>query len=382
MLRLVIAYPHFTYPSGASAVALETAQRLAVRGHEVHVVSVRHDPAITSSYDLLHFHDLGGPLTGELRYWLSLGSVHARFSRIVQAIEPHVLIAHVFPANYWAFIQAKLTTGVRCSWYCHEPSAFVHDLAVIRSVSWPMRILALLANPLLQIFDRWAVSQCQYIITNSKYTSARVQRIYKRNSEVAYPGVDFESFDPETPKERMVIAVGRLTKFKRFDMVVQAAAALRGYGFSDLRWVIIGDGEDRIRLQQLAIDLGVTDLVQFAGRLSRSELIQYYNRSLIVAVTAIGEPFGIVPLEAMAAGTAVICSDNGGPAETVLHGLTGLHFRSGDVTDLVAKVLHLVSNLDVARSMGDAGRKRVLDYFSWEGTTDAIDEMLKDAVAG
>ena len=74
-------------------------------------------------------------------------------------------------------------------------------------------------------------------------------------------------------------------------------------------------------------------------------------------MTSINEPFGIVPLEGMAAASAVICSDSGGPAATVQHGVTGLHFRSGDYADLARKVAYLLRNTETARQMGLRGRE-------------------------
>jgi glycosyltransferase involved in cell wall biosynthesis len=381
-VRVAVTHPHFTYPGGAGAVALETGERLAARGYEVHVITLRHDPRITSAYPSIRFHDIGGFISSDIRYWLLLPYIQRRFAYLVGRIRPHILLAHVFPANYWPFLHRARRPEIPCVWYCHEPSAFVHDYNVIRGLNVPMRLGALAANPFLQLFDRWAVQHCDMIVTNSRYTASRITRIYGRTAIVANPGVDISPFAPAVPKERIVLTVARLTRFKQVDLFLHAASVLQGRGYTGVRWIVIGDGEDGERLKQLAAGLGVAAIVEFTGQLERSQLIAHYNRALVVAVTAPKEPFGIVPLEAMAAGAAVVCSDTGGPAETVLHGVTGFHFHAGDAGDLANHIGHLLDHPDSARTMGDAGRERVRRSFSWEGTTDGLEHALGSLVPG
>jgi glycosyltransferase involved in cell wall biosynthesis len=378
MSRVVITHPHITYPGGATLVALETGQRLAQSGHDVHFVSIRHAPALTIRFPSLRYHDLGGPLPSEFSYWLALPRTHARFHRLVDDISPDVIVAHVFPANYWAFGYRALRPSVPCVWYCHEPSAFVHDLRVINGVPWPMRAAAFAANPLLQVVDRVLQRFADRIVVNSSFTARRVWQIYRRQATLAAPGVDGNRFEPSA-KEQVVLAVGRLTVFKRFDMVLRAAATIKGEGVA-VRWVIVGDGEEEQNLQELASGLGVTDCVELAGRLDDDTLRALFSRAAIVVVTSVNEPFGIVPLEAMAAGAAVICSDRGGPADTVEDGTTGLHFRSGDDSDFARKVLSLLRNPELAREMGHRGREVVLRDFTWERTTTGIRQAIDDAV--
>jgi glycosyltransferase involved in cell wall biosynthesis len=140
--------------------------------------------------------------------------------------------------------------------------------------------------------------------------------------------------------------------------------------------VIAGDGEEREALEQLASDLAITDLVHFAGRVSDGELADYYARARIVTVTAIGEPFGLVAIEGMQAGAAIVCSNSGGPAETVTSGATGLHYRSGDARDLARQIGHLLTHPDVAGQYGAAGQRAVADY-TWERTAAQLAHLLR-----
>ncbi len=176
------------------------------------------------------------------------------------------------------------------------------------------------------------------------------------------------------------MSVGRLTPFRRFDIVLHAAAALKRSSIP-VRWMIVGGGEERDTLHSLARKLSILDRIDFTGPVDERSLNEFFNRAAIVAVTSINEPFGIVPLEGMAAASAVICSDSGGPAATVQHGVTGLHFRSGDYADLARKVAYLLRNTETARQMGLEGARSALSEYTWERTTLRIGQSIAAALS-
>lgn len=376
MPTIVVAHPHFMYPGGASNAVLETMRHLADLGYKVHIVSIRQPSDLAQRFPKLHFHLLGGALSSDIRYWLNLSRLQRRFNAVVDSLDSDFLIASVFPANYWAFLYRRKRQSVSCVWYCQEPSAFVHDRAVIAGIPGPMRLAALLANPPLQLLDRWLVRYADAITANSNYSAGRIRAVYKREAIVVRLGVAHHHAYRADEKEQLVLTVGRLTRFKRLDLFIRAAALLKAHGGPQARWVIAGDGEERTRLEQLAEELAVTDIVHFVGRLADNELADYYARARIVTVTAIGEPFGLVAIEGMTAGAAIVCSDSGGPAETVAPGTTGLHFRSGDAHDLARRVGLLLENPDIAERYGATGQQVAAGY-SWENTARQFDQLLQ-----
>ena len=127
-----------------------------------------------------------------------------------------------------------------------------------------MQGAALAANPLLQLVDRRLVTHADEIVANSSYTVGRIRQIYGRHATVAPPGVDANRFQPETEKEPLVLSVGRLTPFKRFDIVLHAAAALKRSSIP-VRWMIVGGGEERDTLHSLARKLSILDRIDFTG---------------------------------------------------------------------------------------------------------------------
>ncbi len=128
--------------------------------------------------------------------------------------------------------------------------------------------------------------------------------------------------------------VSRLTRLKRADLAVRAAAAS-----GRARLVIAGEGEEQAALARLAADLGVADRVSFAGRLSDEQLVDELARCKAVVFPPLQEDYGFVTVEAFASRKAVItCRDSGGPAELVQDGV------SGSVTEPSAEALGAAMN--------------------------------------
>ena len=158
--------------------------------------------------------------------------------------------------------------------------------------------------------------------------SDRIHRVYGRSSVVIHPPVEtapFNTVAPRTPGEYF-LATARLVLSKRVDLIIQAANA------AAVPLVIEGTGPDEPRLRRLA---GPT--VRFTGWLPQSDLPVLVSRAIAVVFAPI-EDFGIVPVEAMAAGTPVIAYGEGGALETVVAGKTGEFFHP-QTTEALAEVI-------------------------------------------
>jgi len=219
-------------------------------------------------------------------------------------------------------------------------------------------LFAKAANPLLRVIDKKLVPNADYILTNSKFTAKRCENIYGiSKTEVVYPGVDISEF-PLHPveKDNYILCVSRLTKFKRIDLVLSAILLLKQKGINK-KLVIIGDGEQRESLIKHSHKLGLTNNVTFTGKVNRDLLVTYYTRAQCVVFPSVGEPFGIVPIEAQAAWTPVIATRSGGPMESVIDGKTGFLVEPNSVEELAERILYFDQNRGVAESMGVSGRK-------------------------
>lgn len=139
-----------------------------------------------------------------------------------------------------------------------------------------------------------------------------------------------------------------------------------------IRLIVGGDGEETPGLMNLVCKFDLGEQVDFTGRLPDEEVRRYMSTARFVVFPTTNEPFGLVPLEAMACGTPVIVSDSGGPKETVINGKTGLTFQSDNVADLADKMRSLWRNNNLTRKMAAAARKNVEERFSWDSTVDML----------
>lgn len=176
----------------------------------------------------------------------------------------------------------------------------------------------------------------------------------------------FETADPDAVAAirarygpRLVVGAGRLVYYKGFDYLVRAMAGV------DARLVLLGDGPLRGALRSLAAETGVADRVDLPG--SVPELAPWYHAADVFALPAVArsEAFGLVQLEAMAAGTPVVNTrlDSGVPFVS-RDGETGITVPPADVEALAAALGRLLDDAPLRRRLGDAGRERVRREFS------------------
>jgi glycosyltransferase involved in cell wall biosynthesis len=153
------------------------------------------------------------------------------------------------------------------------------------------------------------------------------------------------SADPDLIKryglagKKVLLTVGRLAsgeRYKGFDEVFELIPDLSKS--CDVKYIIVGDGDDRERLQVRAERLNITDRVVFAGRIAESEKVAHYNVADVFVMPSSGEGFGIVLIEAAACGLSVIGSCEGGSREALLDGALGTLVAPHDHAELLAAV--------------------------------------------
>jgi glycosyltransferase involved in cell wall biosynthesis len=200
-------------------------------------------------------------------------------------------------------------------------------------------------------------------------------------------GVDLDLFTPDGPKaergaRHRIVSVGRFVPRKGFDVVVRALPAI-----PDAELVLVG-GPDRAhveaepearRLRALAEQLGVSDRLVMHGAVARADMPALLRSADVVACTPWYEPFGIVPLEAMACGVPVVAAAVGGMLDTVVHDVTGRLVAPKRPAEVADAVNHLLHDAFLRQSLGAAGRDRARARYSWDrvaADTERIYERL------
>jgi glycosyltransferase involved in cell wall biosynthesis len=234
------------------------------------------------------------------------------------------------------------------------------------------RVLGALFEPFLHAALRRSAA---IIATSPDYreTSSVLARYLDRCHVIPY-GIaldQFERCDTATVSkvrrqygERLVISVGRLVYYKGFEYLIRAMTQVDG------KLLIIGDGPLRGKLEQLASQLGVANRVIFAGEIQNENVIPYYHAADVFALASVArsEAFGIVQVEAMAAGIPVVNTqlDSGVPFVSI-HAKTGLTVPPMNQEALATAINQLLDNPDLRRSLGSAARQRARQEFSLEG---------------
>jgi glycosyltransferase involved in cell wall biosynthesis len=201
--------------------------------------------------------------------------------------------------------------------YCHSPMRYIWDQYYLYSerLNWPKNAIFSNVAHKLRSWDVASAARVDTFIANSHFVAQRIERYYRRTSQVLHPPVDLAAYTMSpAPARNYYLLVSQLVPYKRTEIAIEAFRNL------DRQLVIIGDGPKMQELRRKA-----PKNVRFLGRTPQSEMNHWYAncRALIFPVE---EDFGIVPLEAMAAGRPVIALKRGGAMETVVANRTGLFF--------------------------------------------------------
>lgn len=247
---------------------------------------------------------------------------------------------------------------------------------------------------------KWMTHQvlkhAELLIANSNFTAGRLSDVWNVRDEqlkTLHPGVDITRFIPEPAKfgqqksETTLLTVGRLQKRKGHDILIQALPAIRA-SVPDIRYHIVGGGEEKAELERLAEVNSVTDCVHFFDEVTESALAdQYRNCDLFVLPNRqIGgdvEGFGMVLVEAQACGRPVLAGASGGTADTMLRGETGELVLCEDPEVVASAIINLLSDRDRLQRMGAKGRDFVASHFDWEvlaqNARAVFDEVMQKA---
>jgi glycosyltransferase involved in cell wall biosynthesis len=188
------------------------------------------------------------------------------------------------------------------------------------------------------------------------------------------------------PTERLVVGlVGRLQPGKGQDRLVAALARLRADGWDVHGLLVGGDAyglspEYAALLERLIPELGLEDFVTLTGQVADAR--RYFSAMDVAVSASSAEGFGIVIVEAMAAGLPVVAVGRGGPLEIVEPGVTGLLADSGKPADLAAAIEPLLANSERRAEMGAAGERRCRQRFAAEVTAERFAGELERIADG
>jgi len=234
---------------------------------------------------------------------------------------------------------------------------------------------------------RYTVEHASKIIVHTRTYQATSRSIWNHEPAIIPSAIDTSRFSPERfcaklrekyGSFRIVLFVGRLVYQKGVSFLIESCKYLP----KDVIVLIVGDGPELERLKKLAKARGLEERVHFLGKVSHEELPAYYASCDVFVLPSVSrlEAFGLVIVEAMASGKPVVVSDIPGVNEVVEEGKDGLLCKPMDAEDLAKKIKMLLEDRELARKMGENGRKKVLEKYDWKKVAMSVEKVYSEVL--
>lgn len=210
--------------------------------------------------------------------------------------------------------------------YCHTPMRYLWDMyhEYFRKSNPIVKFFMKKMIPGLRQWDVMSSNLVDHFVANSHYVQARIKRYYNRNSDVVFPPCAIEKYldNPRNPQD-FYLFFGQLVGYKRADLAIEACIK------SGRKLVVIGDGQSKE-----AKKYSKTGLITFTGRASDEQVKDYLSKAKALLFPGV-EDFGIIPVEANAAGCPVLAYKDGGALDSIKENVTGMFFEEQTAESLI-----------------------------------------------
>jgi len=358
---------------GAEKMVVDIATHLDRLRFQVHVCVTRSDGSYRQQLDAAGIPTfvLGRRYRFEVHKFLSLLALLYR-----QRID--ILHSHKFGSNVWGVLLGKLARVPIIIAHEHmSPMDYDKDPALNPQVrKLVTRSLATLADGIVTVSDADKNAFARLGVSPSKLVTI-------------YPGRELADFDvalsgnlPEDTrtglsidvKSPVVTVVARLVPQKGLDVFLRAAAQV-SKSFTEVRFLVVGDGPLKNELERQSEAMGLSDQCIFTG--FRRDIPVIFSVSQIAVLSSVFESLPAVAIEAMAARCPVVATRVGGVPEIVIDGKTGFLVPSGDPDCMAQAILKLLREPELARRMGEAGRRVAEKRFSMAAMIQQIETLYE-----
>ncbi len=394
-LRIAFLHPELGI-GGSERLVIEAASCFKQDGHQVTIFTSRNDPRAFDGAvkQALEIRSYGGFLPLHIGHRLRVPCNLVRIGYVALRLASS---RERFDVIFCDLVSApipmlKLFTSARIVFYCHFPD----------------RLLAPSGGELYRLYrmpidwlEEVTTGMADRVLVNSRFTAATFRETFRRLADreldIVYPGVDPGDYRAGAIErgggEVTILSLNRYERAKNVRLLVEAFGAMRDLVapeiFARIRLIVAGGFDERLsechetlaELEALAERLGLRGQVTFLKSLSEAERIELFARCRCVAHTFEREHFGYVPVEAMAAGRPVVAVNSGGPAETVIDGVTG-YLCPPTKEAFAAALARLVEDDAAAQTMGRAAREHVRRNFSRKMFAARLEEIIRAVTNG
>lgn len=374
---------YFPWIGGAEIFAQKVAEHMVKKGHTVDVVTcIWEKPdvyTINWNKSFEEINDVGVYRTK---------AIHIRYIKTFSAILPmykkslnlhtknkyNIIHSHIFPAMVsGAMLKEKidipLLTTVQGG-----------DLADYKETTGRFKFFF---KPLIS----WSLAKADIVHGVSTHTANRASQLEAKKTIVIPNGVDTQLFKPKPKeilrqqygfslKDKIIISNSRLTPKNGLDLLIRACSEL-SKTISNLKLLLIGDGEQRKELEKLRDKLNLNNTVIFYGYKNNEELVDYLNLSDVFCRPSYDEGFGIAFIEAMACKVPVIGTKIGGITDIIENGTNGIMVASGNLEELTQKLELLLTKNEIKQQLIDRGYKTIEEKFAWDLILKKMENLYK-----
>lgn len=356
------------YIGGNEAVSARLVPALRDKGHEFTVVTSHQSLELPDRDDYLGIPVHRFPFTAALasRCIETITTLRREMASFIGRMAPELIhVSCVGPSSYFLPLLSPYVAAVPLLAHLHHevlPSQARADASILRRVleraDWVASVSAAVHEQVTDVFP--SIRLRSSVITNAIEEP--------RQLPANLP------FDPPC-----VLCLGRLVPDKGFDVALRVFVRV-GACIPDVRFIMAGDGPERLRLEQESLALGLGDRVQFLGSVSPGDVPSVIDRATLVLMPSRREALSLVAIETAYMGRPAVATRVSGLPEVVVDGETGLLAPKDDVEALSQAVLTLLEHPDVARRMGRVARRRARDVFDLQRSVERFDELYRSIV--
>lgn len=350
---------------GAEIHVVEIFRRLAARGHSVRMLTASfRGAAPTETTDGIEIRRLAGN-----RYSYYPQMPFALRRELVRA--PADVVVDVL--NKLPFFSPAVVEVPCC--------AIVHHLfgaTAFQQVPFPIAVATALAEQAIPFVYRRTP---MLAISESTRADLVARGIPAEHVVVAPPGIDAKAYAPGPlgPRPPLIVWIGRLERYKRADVMIDAFAEIHRR-VPDARLAVIGSGQARAALEHRVRRRELGGTVEFTGFISEARKIEYLQRAAVLVNTSVKEGFGLTVIEGNICGTPNVSTDVPGLRDSVRHEETGLLVPFGDTSALAEAAVRVLTD-SALRERLVVGGLAWASTFSWEHAADVTERMIEAAVA-
>ena len=350
MKLLIISEGYYPYTGGLEKIVTEVAEGLNEKyDHEVTV--------LTSTREKVKPYQ--DNVNGIEVHYVPLNTSHGKaefikelyFMRktLKKMLQEHFDIISIQYMGYFSAIFSTIKTDIPYSISIHGTDVTGNQGVLIKKI------------------QRRVVKRAEVVISNSYFLARELERklliSLQDKLKVIWNGIDLINYKPveKLTTEHTVVSVGRFVYKKGFDVLIEAFALVVDK-YNDVKLLIAGDGEERVKCEELAEEYGIKNNIQFLGKIPNNKIGEVFEKGRIFVCPSRNESFGIVVLEAMAMGIPVIATNSGGVCEIIDDNKYGCIVPIENPTALANKMIELLGNEDECLELRGKGLKRVKEF--------------------